>query len=1056
MSNELNNLGGIIFQDNFNRSNTNSLGGQWIHGGDNYIGITDEEAAFKSVVNNTSGAMAFTDLNKKDYYVEIEFSVLAENQYFYIKGRNDSYFIAILYKNQQLRVIESLNWDFEYSYYQVSLKSGDTVGAYCLDNTIGIYVNRVKVIDYVIKNTGFKNYTKAGMIMYPNSDARFDNFIAYDINDKSIVVTGVEVNVSINIGETVQLVETVSPSNATNKNVTWTSSDTSIATVSSNGLVTGIKAGSATITVTTVDGGKTATCNIKVQSTVVSVTGVSLNINNTTINVGGTVQLVATVSPSNATNKNVTWTSSDTSIATVSSNGLVTGIKAGSATITVTTVDGGKTANSSITVASSGLIPNIVVPPLVSVVDDGDYSVGYFNDPQITGTTVSTGVVYFLSEYGDDINGDGSNTSPWKTINKVRSYVDGLSSKPVKVTIMMADGDYVLKQTEIIRGNYFGTASCPVEIRGIGNRARITTGTKIASDEFVEVDSSSAPGNTACYSYDLSNIPDWNTGNNVFDFNISDPAPNWDQAKNGNKQANISDMPFVSVNGERLWLASYPNKQDLLKISGATGSMTGSAFTGTQTIYIPNGPVRSKLNTFTGLNNKITDRVFCQVYWDYLYYGETTVVNSYSSSNGALVTSRGSLNESSSPNSSQLKMKLFNVKEQLNESGTYWIDYSNKKLYIIPPDGTDMSNADIMLAQAQIGSTNASRALIATNSTSETYVTFERISFSDHRSNVFLSTSSNTLKGVNFYKCRFTNIGRSAFGCNTSYGHYSTGGTDLITNCEWREGRFGYIGEYSLFIVGADRDVRALESDNNKAYNCIFNYANGCYGGFLPNLLNSIYYYGCGMDVEGNKFANSPGIAVYWRANDLMINDNIFYQCVWSEGDSGCVYMGADWTFRGTVITNNIFRGGFQVDRNSGSGTAGVYCDDLSSSAEIKNNNITNFMKGIMMGGGRDSDIQNNTITNCTYGIIFDNRGMTWADLTPVIIFTNSVPWTYWRNKYPALNTLVVMTVAEANVRTTNALPYGNTIKNNTITNCTYPTNINPNVVSLGDVSNNG
>ena len=80
-------------------------------------------------------------------------------------------------------------------------------------------------------------------------------------------VTGVSLNKnsdSIQAGTTTQLIATVAPSNATNQNVTWSSSNTSIATVNSSGLVTGVSAGSATITVTTVDGSKTATCAITV------------------------------------------------------------------------------------------------------------------------------------------------------------------------------------------------------------------------------------------------------------------------------------------------------------------------------------------------------------------------------------------------------------------------------------------------------------------------------------------------------------------------------------------------------------------------------------------------------------------------------------------------------------------------------------------------------------------------------------------------------------------------------------------------------------------------
>ncbi|MFO7658626.1 MAG: Ig-like domain-containing protein [Bacteroidales bacterium] len=83
----------------------------------------------------------------------------------------------------------------------------------------------------------------------------------------SIAVTGVSVtptSASVNIGATTQLTATVAPSNATNKTVSWGSNNTSVATVSSTGLVSGVAAGSATITVTTQDGSKTATCAVTV------------------------------------------------------------------------------------------------------------------------------------------------------------------------------------------------------------------------------------------------------------------------------------------------------------------------------------------------------------------------------------------------------------------------------------------------------------------------------------------------------------------------------------------------------------------------------------------------------------------------------------------------------------------------------------------------------------------------------------------------------------------------------------------------------------------------
>lgn len=145
------------------------------------------------------------------------------------------------------------------------------------------------------------------------------------------------------------LIATVTPSNATDKSVTWTSSDPGVASVDSTGKVTALAAGSTTITVQTTNGEFTATCTVSVTAKV-PVTSVSVSPTSKTLNKGETVTLTATVSPSTATNKNVTWSSNNTAIATVDSEGKVTGIAAGTATITVTTADGGKTATSTITV----------------------------------------------------------------------------------------------------------------------------------------------------------------------------------------------------------------------------------------------------------------------------------------------------------------------------------------------------------------------------------------------------------------------------------------------------------------------------------------------------------------------------------------------------------------------------------------------------------------------------------------------------------------------------------------------------------------------------------
>ncbi len=201
------------------------------------------------------------------------------------------------------------------------------------------------------------------------------NWISFTTTTANVSVTGVTVSptsATLAVGATQQLTPTVSPSNATNKNVTYSSSNAAVASVNSSGLITGVAAGSATITVTTVDGGKTATVAVTVTNSVVAVTGVTVSPTTATLSVGGTQQLTPTVSPSNATNKNVTYSSSNASVASVNASGLITGVAAGSATITVTTVDGGKTATVSVTVTNTNVaVTSVTISPTSATLSVG-------------------------------------------------------------------------------------------------------------------------------------------------------------------------------------------------------------------------------------------------------------------------------------------------------------------------------------------------------------------------------------------------------------------------------------------------------------------------------------------------------------------------------------------------------------------------------------------------------------------------------------------------------------------------------------------------------------
>ncbi len=183
------------------------------------------------------------------------------------------------------------------------------------------------------------------------------------VSANTIAVTGVilsETSLSLTIGDVRTLVATITPTDATNQNITWISSDASIVSVS-EGTITALAAGVTDITVITEDGGYMASCQVTVnnpQSEDIAVTGISLDVPELQLFVGTTHQLTATIMPDNATNKNITWSTLYADVATVE-DGLVTAIAKGTTMITATTEDGGYTASCMVTVSDDTALENV-------------------------------------------------------------------------------------------------------------------------------------------------------------------------------------------------------------------------------------------------------------------------------------------------------------------------------------------------------------------------------------------------------------------------------------------------------------------------------------------------------------------------------------------------------------------------------------------------------------------------------------------------------------------------------------------------------------------------
>ena len=237
--------------------------------------------------------------------------------------------------------------------------------------------------------------------------ARSCNFIIKAFTDNETQTPVVEVeSVSLNKsemtlteGESETLAATVTPDNAENKSIKWSSNNEAVATVDANGTVTAKSAGTAVITATSTNG-KSAGCTVTVEKKQIPVTEVRLSESTVGIVEGSTYKLTATVLPENTTDsKSVSWSSSNSEVATVDANGTVTAKRAGTAVITATSTNG-KSAGCTVTVSKKEIpITEISLDKSSATLTEGET------------TTLTATVLPENTTYGKSVKWSSSNVA---------------------------------------------------------------------------------------------------------------------------------------------------------------------------------------------------------------------------------------------------------------------------------------------------------------------------------------------------------------------------------------------------------------------------------------------------------------------------------------------------------------------------------------------------------------------------------------------------------------------------------------------------------------------
>ena len=212
---------------------------------------------------------------------------------------------------------------------------------------------------------------KAGSanITVKSVDGGFTASCSVSVSAKTVDVASISLSkeeLTLKEGDSETITATVKPDDATDKTVTWTSSDPSVATVD-GGKIEAVKEGTATVTAKA--GDKTATCKVTVDKKVIAVESVELDKTEVELTEGDSVTLTATVKPDDATDKTVTWTSSDPSVATVD-GGKIEAVKEGSATITAKS--GEKSATCQVTVKKVIAVESVELDKTEVELTEGD------------------------------------------------------------------------------------------------------------------------------------------------------------------------------------------------------------------------------------------------------------------------------------------------------------------------------------------------------------------------------------------------------------------------------------------------------------------------------------------------------------------------------------------------------------------------------------------------------------------------------------------------------------------------------------------------------------
>ena len=465
--------------------------------------------------------------------------------------------------------------------------------------------------------------------------------------------------------------------------------------------------------------------------------------------------------------------------------------------------------------------------------------------------------------------------------------------------------------------------------------------------------------------------------------------------------------PVLFVNGQLATLARWPD------VGWATFSVSverGEKVPGSRDMYSGGAFVFPDASEH---NWRFDEGVWLNGYWTHDWYNNSIRAVSFGENRGTNQVMRlrgkyfaGVIGEKTWGLAAR-RFYVFNVLDELDAPGEWWLDRKLKRLYIYPPKGRFTDQDVVVLATSP-------KPMI--RGCDSRHIIFEELSFSCNYGDI-----------VSFKRSANICLTDCSIAGTAGSGIVVDGFSNRVSSCE-----ISSCGGQGVVLSGGIR--RTLRRSDSMVEKCRIHdfgmlqrtYAPGCTVG------------GVGMIVRANEIFNAPHSAVIYDGNEHLFEANDVHHVLLETGDSGAFYTGRDWTSQGNVLKGNYIHelGG----DTRASSTMGIYFDDCDCGDDVIGNVIWKVSRGVMIGGGREHLVWGNVFADCGVGVSIDCRGLTWKEWNsrehggPSWLFEEKAEAVgyldeVWRSRYPRLARIMVDSPRE---------PLYNSIVSNDFVDCRW------------------